>query len=180
MQKLLILLAPLLFLPGCSILKFDTVSLHSGYFNAAIKGEDIQGVPNLVRADWRITELNPEYGRLTVGIEGFHYNLRKDSGSIIGATPMARFTYPIKPWLGAYVEGGAGPIYLGVETFEQEEKGFSFLDQVGAGIELNVNSRWSFLLGYRFSHISHARLKDTRNRGIESNTVLFGVQLRLP
>jgi len=80
--------------------------------------------------------------------------------------------------LKIYLEGGAGPIYLGLKTHEQEKPGFSFLDQLGLGIELHPTQKLGIILGYRLTHMSHAGLLRTKNRGIESNTILLGLRFR--
>lgn len=162
----------------------DRAAIHSGFSWSAIQGDDIQAVPAALRVEYntnRLIRLNPRYGRLDLGIEAFGLSvIQPGLNEIVGITPLLRYSYPLHPRLRAYLEGGAGPIYLGVDTFEQERSGFSFYDQVGAGIELELRPRMSLILGYRFSHISHGRVLRTRNRGIEGDSLIIGLSIGFP
>lgn len=173
---------------GCNTLLdgyryIDTTS-EIGYTYANIKGEDINAIPISIRPSWninRVIHLNPKYGFLDWGIEGFAFALLEpDRGAIAGITPILRYTYPVYEWMGLYLEGGVGPSYISIDTHEQEASGFSFLDQIGAGVRMQFSDTFSFRFGYRFGHFSHGGILDTRNRGIETHTFVFGLSFWFP
>lgn len=178
----------LLLATGCSSLsKYivpDKVAIHSGYGWGELTGPDMQYVPTAIRFEAttnNLLRLDRKYGKLNLGVEAFGLAIvEPELNQIVGITPLLRYSYPIHPRFDIYLEGGAGPIYLGLDTYEQEKSGFSFYDQVGAGVGIHIQPKMSLILGYRFSHISHGRVLQTRNRGIEGNTVIFGFSFSFP
>ena len=173
---------------GCAnlsdFLKYENTTIETGYMRGEIKGDDLHAIPVIVRPNWninRLVRLNPKYGYLGFGTETFAYSLiEPETGVLIGAIPTIRYSYPIYEGLSAYIEGGAGPAYISIDTYEQEESGFSFLDQVGAGAAYRFSDLFSARVGYRFGHLSHGGVLNTRNRGIETHTITFGLQLWFP
>lgn len=75
-------------------------------------------------------------------------------------------------WTG-FVEGGVGPIWLDVETYEQGCV-FNFIDQVGLGLSYAVRPDRRFEFGCRFRHVSNAGL-DRDNGGINGTSWYVGV-----
>jgi lipid A 3-O-deacylase len=179
----LILLPLFLAFPGCAYLSKitpDRLAAHSGFSWSAIDGDDIQTVPAAIRIEFNTNELiqlSPKYGRLNIGIEAFgNSTIEPELGLLVGVAAMIKYSYDVNDILSLYLEGGAGPNYLSLGTYEQSKSGFNFYDQIGAGIELRPGPRspHSLILGYRFGHISHAGLRSSRNRGIETDTIIFG------
>ena len=118
--------------------------------------------------------LDKDYGTLHLGIQTTHHiYTHPDQGQYNAISPYFRYSYP-NANLQAYVEGGAGPGYLNMGTREQGNSGFNFIDQAGGGIRY-TNERFSFNLGYRYSHISHAGTRDAPNRGLDGHSVIFGL-----
>ena len=174
----------LLWCCGCSSLTYRGTALETGYTYANIKGDDLRAVPLFIRPSWNTNPLcgiKPRYGDLDVAIEGFALSTSSpERGSILGVTPLLRYSYPVYNQWRLYIEAGAGPAYLGIHTYEQERSGFSFYDQIGAGATYRLQDRLNLQIGYRFGHFSHGGVLQTRNRGIETHTVLFGIELRFP
>lgn len=167
----------LLLCSGCNnlsnLISYSGTIVETGITNAAIKGPDIVAYPLIVRPEWRFN-LNPYYGNLDFGLEGFSYVANKpESGVIAGISPMLHYSYPFHLF-SPYVEAGAGPAYISFDTYEQEVAGFSFFDQVGAGLRLRSNY-FALTFGYRFGHLSHGGLLRSRNRGIETHTFILGI-----
>jgi opacity protein-like surface antigen len=169
---------------GCSALKSYRVAAYSGGLYGTLDGPDLIGEVQGLRLDVnanRSLGLDESYGRIELGLDLYGSAVfGPQPGSIIGATPMLRYSYPIIDWLAPYIEGGAGPAILSFPTHEQEKSGFSFNDQIGAGFEFRLWKRLSIVVGFRFGHLSHGGLRTTRNRGIETNTGVFGLTLEFP
>ncbi len=182
-RSAVLVLLPFL-LAGCSSLPLDRLVFGLGLSRAPIEGKDIlaetQGIRFEIATD-RITGLPARYGRLNLGLELYGSTiLRPERAAVFGATPIVHYSYPLTEWVSPYFEFGAGPVYLGLVTSEQERSGFSFYDQVGAGLEFTPSDQVSILVGYRFGHFSHGGTRETKNRGIETDTVLFGLSFKLP
>jgi len=95
----------------------------------------------------------------------------------VGCLLFARWSHSVfTPMLRFYLEAGAGPMHMSTPTLEQSTY-FNFLDQVGMGAIYHVAEDTNVELGYRFWHISNGSL-DSPNRGIEGNTVHFGLTRR--
>ena len=174
----------LMTMTGCSSFAPQQLVVFDGFTSAPIKGEDIRAQTFGARIEWDtqpLTDLSPTYGEINLGLEFFgSVTFRPETNHIVGVTPILRYSAPLSESVRPYFEFGAGPILMGLRTHEQEKPGFSFYDQVGAGFEFRSGTDHSLLVGYRFHHISHGGLRDTRNRGIEGHTLLVGLSLKLP
>jgi hypothetical protein len=177
----------ILLFSGChtlsSYLPADKFAVHAGFSWSAIIGNDMTSLPSAVRYEVntnRVIQLNPRYGELNFGIEIFGNTIfSPEVGELVGITPVLRYRSPSCSNFRLYMEAGAGPGYLGINTHEQEKKGFTFYDQIGIGVEFSPKAGMAFIFGYRFSHISHGGILQTKNRGIEGDTVIFGLSFDL-
>ncbi len=88
----------------------------------------------------------------------------------VAGVPMLRLEYGSSNWVVPFIEGGLGFAYSELKTFRLGSS-FLFLEQAGVGISLPglSSGRWS--LGYRFRHVSHARLFDGINSGLDTHFV---------
>jgi len=100
-----------------------------------------------------------------------------EGGAEIGMALMMKYAYPFLEHVSFYTEVGSGPMYLGVDTYEQGNAGFSFLDQVGGGFQYFIDNNKALNVGYRFRHISHASLRDSPNSGINTHAIIAGISL---
>lgn len=161
---------------GCSGLndsRFDS-GLNSGYSFGRYDGVQTNISASFKVNDW--VGLDAECGDLYFGVESFYKQyLSSNADFLVGTTPLSRYSYPVG-FGQVYVEAGAGPAYLNMKTREQGSAGFNFFDQVGAGVSFSADNL-SVRLGYRFSHISHAGLRDGSNGGIDAHSILFGFSL---
>ena len=80
-----------------------------------------------------------------------------------------KYMYPITDKISPYVFGSVGPHYISVQT-EDQANGFIFADTVGAGLYFKITKNPAINIGYRYRHVSNARLKSP-NGGIN---VQFG------
>ena len=136
-------------------------------------------IPTTVHIGCELNEplgIDKNLGTLTLNLEAYHHRfIAPETGSLIGAAPMLRYSYPLGDF-SPYLEGGAGPGYLTIRTKEQGPPGFNFLDQGGFGIDYHIDDL-TFTLGYRCSHISHARLRNGPNGGIDEHIIRFGLSI---
>ena len=170
-------------LSGCSAFPLERITAGFGAVNGAIGAQDIEASLLYARAEVstaELTRLPAQYGNINLGLELLGITAYQPEFSyIVGLLPTLRYSYSLNELVSPYVEFGAGPILLAISTREQS-KGFSFYDQVGAGIEYRINTGMSIIFGYRFGHISHGGTRNTVNRGIEIHTGLVGFVLDWP
>lgn len=55
---------------------------------------------------------------------------------------------------------------------------FNFISQGGLGITIRPQSRYGFMVGWRFAHISNGGIEPDRNPGYNTNSLVVGVQFR--
>ena len=78
-----------------------------------------------------------------------------------------------------FAEASGGVVYTNVPVPARTTTTFNFIDQAGFGLRLGRNPRRTWLLGYRFQHISNAgRVKP--NPGVNFNFVYGGVSFLRP
>lgn len=176
MRALFVLLLSF-FVGGCSSLSRPDIEFRSGYGTTTLKDQgptDI--IVTRISAQCPQSFIPPQFGRLSPKIELVADTyVAPDLGYLLGVTPLLKYSYPFTFNFSAFLEAGAGPVYLSLETFEQGDPGFNFIDQIGGGVEYNLGGL-QFTLGYRFSHVSHAGLRNNRNRGIDTHAVLLGIR----
>jgi len=170
------------FLVGCGLPRLTESSIYSGY-SWKIDNEDFYAAPTNVHIGYELNNflgLENHSGRLELAAEIFvHHVNGSEEGKLMGITPIIRYSYPLYDnYLYTYVEGGAGPGYLSIDTKEQGEAGFNFIDQIGGGIQCYFTPSFGFIFGYRYIHISHAGIRDGRNRGIDMHSIIFGVSFK--
>lgn len=107
--------------------------------------------------------LEPYVGRVCEPTGGWEF----------GLPIFLRWKHRLYGPLAVFVDGGAGPMLLGVSTHE-EAKRFNFVDQVGLGFEWRLADGRVWEVGGRFRHVSNAGLHDV-NAGIDGITVHMGV-----
>ncbi|MCW8797449.1 MAG: acyloxyacyl hydrolase, partial [Prosthecochloris sp.] len=67
------------------------------------------------------------------------------------------------------------PMYLSIETDEQRNPGFNFLNQFGLGMQYKISEKLALNAAYRYRHLSHGGLRDNRNLGMDSFGVVGGI-----
>lgn len=175
-----LLTAPCLFADQApSLLRPSEITVNSGYFRGRAKhNPDYQGVPFSVQILYRantLLNLDDIKGDFLLGFEPFVDLLTEyKTGVTVGAGLTAKYVHPLTEDLSAYVEIASGPSYLSVETIEQGEDGFNFLNQGGAGLRYAISAERSIDLGYRFRHLSHADIRGKPNGGIDTQAVIVG------
>lgn len=74
-----------------------------------------------------------------------------------------------------YLEGGTGPMWAEKRVPASTSR-FNFMTQVGAGAVLLPHARFSWLVGYRFHHVSNGGYSP-RNPGLNLSALVAGVQM---
>jgi hypothetical protein len=83
------------------------------------------------------------------------------------------------PPVRVFAEASGAVVYTNVPVPVRATTTFNFIDQAGFGLRLGRNPRRTWLLGYRFQHISNAgRAKP--NPGVNFNFVYGGVSFLRP
>jgi len=119
--------------------------------------------------------LEDHEGTLEFALEPFVNPVSDPSGFEAGLDLFLRYSYPVFNHVSLYAEAGAGPMYFAVDTIEQGDKGFNFLDQFGGGLKYYFAKDKAFNLGYRWRHVSNAGLGNDPNTGINAHSFIVGL-----
>jgi hypothetical protein len=137
--------------------------------------------PFAVRYGWNLNRplgLSGASSALYVTVEPFiNMIVGKEHGREVGCGVSVRYRRAVSQHAELFAEGSVAPMVLTINTPEQGDSGFNFLDQLGVGLQHEVGQRTQLFVGYRFRHISHAGLIDRSNGGINSHGVMIGISL---
>jgi len=183
---------PLLF---SNVYAEDTQGIHlhevgiiTGYGWADLKEEKAPGqtqnqddyvfYPIMGHFGWKINSLfqnlSHHQGTLQFAVQPFVNPVSNPDGGVeAGAEFAIKYSYPVWEKVSPFLEVGAGPIYFGVDTYEQGEKGFSFSDHVTGGLQFALQENTALNIGYRYRHISNLETRE-ENGGINANSVVVG------
>lgn len=115
-------------------------------------------------------------GELQFAVEPlFNHLLQPNSGILVGVGLGFYYWYPLGQHLSWYSEVNVAPHYLSIDTIEQADAGFNFLDVVGTGLRWHFADNKTINLGYRLRHISDANISDGPNSGIDTHSVVLSV-----
>jgi hypothetical protein len=159
----------------------NEIGIFTGYGRGDIHApqDDYQVVPAFLRFGFNLNHYfgcGCGWGTFSFNIEPFaNYVIDPQSGFEAGVAFMFQYSVRVFDCFRVYLEGGIGPMYLTIETIEQDQEGFNFLDQGGVGFQYFFNDEWALTTGYRFRHISHADFRHASNDGINSHTGIIGL-----
>lgn len=160
----------------------DEVGIGSGYAWGHLKHTDasFSAIPAFVRVGF---DMNTLFGMresgstLQFALEPFVNTVTKpDSGVEAGLDFFIRYLHPLSPSVKLVSEIGSGPMFLSIDTEEQGDAGFNFLNQFGLGAQVAVGEKSALTLGYRFRHLSNAGTSQP-NSGINSNAFVISYSL---
>lgn len=157
------------------------VGIFTGYGRGGLHTpqDDYEVIPAFLRFGFNINHLfgcGCSYGTFSFNIEPFvNYVNGPHRGFELGSAFMFMYSKGISDSVKIYIEGGVAPMYLTIETIEQDQEGFNFLDQGGAGLQFCLSSSCALTVGYRFRHISHADLRHASNDGINTHAGIIGL-----
>lgn len=160
----------------------DEIAIGSGYAWGHMKftEADFNAVPIFVRVGFDMNSalgMKESKGTLQLALEPFCNPVTEpDSGVETGLNVFFRYLHPVAPSVKLVGEIGSGPMYLSIDSREQGEAGFNFLNQFGLGAQVSVSDNSAITLGYRFRHLSNAGTSEP-NRGINSNAVVLSYSL---
>jgi len=156
------------------------LGIATGYSWGDLNGQDeYHLVPGIVRFSFDTAPLLRRYGARLPGELDFCLEpyfsqvLSPAHRQEFGCGLFLRWIHDL--WgerLRGYLEIGAAPMYMTVETNEQSTH-FNFLDQGGVGLLYGLSDDWSIEVGARIWHISNAGIKRP-NHGINGSAVLVG------
>ena len=140
--------------------------------------DDFRVIPLFVNFGYDLNDaigLDDHKGDLLFGLEPFVNWIHEPEDSVeAGIGIFLRYEYPLFEATDLYLEIGAGPMYFGIDTKLQGDRGFTFLDQFGAGFKWYFAEGKSINLGYRFRHISSAGIREP-NKSINSHAVIVSI-----
>ena len=158
----------------------NEISIVSGYAWGRLKREPVNLAlyPACVRIGFNMNSLvglEGSQSTLQLALEPFVNSIIDPvSGVETGCSVGLRYLYPLSTSFALFTEASFAPMFLSIQSAEQGDAGFNFLDQIGEGIQCKVSKRTALFAGYRFRHISHAGLVERSNSGINSNALVAG------
>jgi hypothetical protein len=156
----------------------NEIGIGSGYSRGSLKDftDDYEVIPAFLRIGFNINSLvglEGHKGTLQFALEPFaNPIIGPDEGIETGLDFFFRYLYPLSSTVKLVSEVGAGPMYLSIDTTEQGDSGFNFLDQFGLGLQIGMSEKTALSMGYRFRHISNAGFSQP-NTGINSNALIM-------
>ena len=160
----------------------NEIGFGSGYAWGHMKFTDATNkvVPIFVRVGFDMNSafcMQESKGTLQLALEPFcNLVIEPESGVETGLNVFFRYLYPIAPSVKMVVEMGSGPMYLSVDSHEQGDGGFNFLNQFGLGARFDLSDHDALTLGYRFRHISNAGTS-LPNRGINTSALVLSYSI---
>lgn len=154
----------------------NEIGFGSGYAWGRLErtGQSLAVVPAYVRLGFDMNPLvcMPEGGaNLQFALEPFVNTVTEpDNGVEAGVELFIRYLHPVTPTVRLVSEIGSGPMYFSIDTREQGEGGFNFLNQLGLGAQVSVSRKSALTFGYRFRHLSNGGTRQP-NSGINSNAM---------
>lgn len=160
----------------------DEIGFGTGYAWGHLKftDADYEAVPLFVRIGFDMNSafgMRNSKGTLQLALEPFCNPVTEpESGVETGLTVLFRYLHPVAPSVKLVAEIGSGPMYLSIDSKEQGDGGFNFLNQFGLGAQFALSSHDALTLGYRFRHLSNAGTSQP-NRGINSNALVLSYSI---
>lgn len=161
--------------------RFCELGFQSGYVWGELKHKDnLEIIPFSARLGFDINELVGMKGpnMLQLGVEPFvNTILAPENGIEAGLQIGLRYIASLNEFVSVFGEISSGPTYFGIDTFEQGDYRFNFLSRFSTGLDFAVTRLVSLQAGYRFRHLSNAKLS-TPNAGINSNAFFTGISFK--
>ena len=142
----------------------------SGYASAAVGKSSHQVYAGHVGLGYHFTDC------LSLNLEAIGYlvdHARKSGGGGIGLVP--RWHFLVRDKWSLYLDGGWGFVYTR-DTLRDPGTHFNFTVQAGPGATYRFSDRFNAMMGYRWFHVSNARIRGkNRNVGFDSPMLYLGV-----
>jgi len=157
---------------------FNEFSAGTGYSFGNLKAntDDFAMVPLFLDFGFNINSLlglEDHKGTFQTVLEPFiNPIINPEGGVAVGVGMFLKYSYPVWDTVSLYIEAGAAPMYFSIDTYEQGNASFNFLDQGGGGIKYHFADGKSFNVGYRRFHISDLGITDGPNGGINGDSVV--------
>jgi len=167
--------------PERSSFRLNEIGIGGGYASGRliVSKDDFDVYPLYVRIGFDMSGavgLSGSTSTLQLSFDPFVNAINAhESGIETGVTVFLRYFYPVSHDLSLFGEIGSGPMYLSIETDEQRNPGFNFLNQFGLGMQYKISEKLALNAAYRYRHLSHGGLRDNRNLGMDSFGVVGGI-----
>lgn len=156
----------------------EEIGVGSGYAWSHMKRShaSFSAIPAYVRLGFNMNSLVGMQGSsstLQLGLEPFVNTITEPKTGIeTGLDVFIRYLHPITSSAKLVAEVGSGPMYLSIDTREQGDAGFNFMNQFGLGTQFRLGDDSALTVGYRFRHVSNAGTSQP-NSGINSNAIVI-------
>lgn len=92
-----------------------------------------------------------------------------------GIAPVGlRVAFQLSPRVSAFAEGNGGGVAFTRAMPKPEARSLNFLGSAGAGLRFGSRERRSFIIGYRFTHLSNANTA-AENPGFNAHVFYLGI-----
>ncbi|SRR6266851_4854402 len=94
-----------------------------------------------------------------------------------GVAPVGlRFSMQLSPTILAFAEGSGGGVAFSRPMPEPAARSLNFLGSAGAGLRIGKRDHRSYIVGYRFAHLSNANTAE-KNPGFNAHIFYLGITL---
>ena len=146
--------------------------LHWKRFRVSYFGE---ALPLVVAT--RVLKVQPEwfYNRGHTDSTFVLYPIGKGPDVGVGVAPVGlRLSFQLGPGISAFSEGNGGGVAFARAFPKPTARSLNFLGSAGAGLRIGRPGRRSYIVGYRFTHLSNANTAAT-NPGFNAHVFYLGI-----
>src|SRR5881409_2299192 len=95
----------------------------------------------------------------------------------VGVAPVGlRLSLQLGPGISAFAEGNGGGVAFARAFPKPAARSLNFLGSAGAGLRIGSRGRRSYIVGYRFTHLSNANTAE-ENPGFNAHVLYLGITL---
>jgi len=148
--------------------------LHWKRFRASYFGE---ALPLVVAT--RVLKVHPEwiYDRAHTDSMFVLYPIGEGPDLGVGVAPVGlRLSLQLGPGVSAFAEGDAGGVAFARAFPKPAARSLNFLGSAGAGLRIGSRGGRSYIVGYRFTHLSNANTAE-ENPGFNAHVFYLGITL---
>jgi len=147
--------------------------LHWKRFRASYFGEALPLVAT------RVLKVHPEwiYDRAHTDSMFVLYPIGEGPDLGVGVAPVGlRLSLQLGPGVSAFAEGDAGGVAFARAFPKPAARSLNFLGSAGAGLRIGSRGGRSYIVGYRFTHLSNANTAE-ENPGFNAHVFYLGITL---
>src|SRR6266446_1717565 len=148
--------------------------LHWKRFRASYFGE---ALPLVIAT--RVPKVRPEwfYNQGHTDSTFVLYPMGKGPDFGVGVAPVGlRLSFQLGSGISAFAEGNGGGVAFARAFPKPAARSLNFLGSAGAGLRIGSRGRLSYIVGYRFTHLSNANTAE-ENPGFNAHVFYVGITL---